>query len=106
VPGQTSHYPCSALFDDWSRVLGISTITILVANLRRQYEQVSTHLRSAEIKAAKYETVLSANCKISAKIKSVRRYTGVHDHAQAMAVELDKRSQDLSQLRGIKITIE
>ena len=108
VAGQTSQATidrCSALFSDWNRLQGdLNRHNNRLTTLKRQYSQLETQLKNTESKASVYEKYLSANCKRSKKIKTVRRYSTVRDRAARLAAELDKLTAEVTTLRKLQIT--
>lgn len=109
VPGETAQTTidrCTAIFSEWNRLQAdLNQQNNRLPILRSRYEQLAAQLKSTEQRAKGYEEYLTRNCKASQKIQVVRRYQGVHDRARALAHELDALAEQVTSLRGVRISV-
>jgi chromosome segregation ATPase len=109
VPGETAQTTidrCSSIFSEWNRLQAdLNQQNNRLPVMRSRYEQLTAQLRSTEARAKDYEEYLARNCKSSQKLTVVRGYRGVTDRARALERELDQLVQEVTNLRGIRITV-
>lgn len=112
VPGETAQATidrCSAIFSEWNRLQAdLNAQNQRLPALKARYEQLLTELRNIENRARGYEKYMASNCKSSPKIDTMRRYGqgGVRKHAEDLGRALDDLIDEVTKLRGVRITVE
>jgi len=110
VPGETQQSTidrCMAIFSEWNRLQAeLNDHNNRLPALRSQYQRLLSQMQATDRRASNYETYLAANCKRSKKLGVVRGYKGVHTRARSLEQELDKLVEDVTKLRGVRITVE
>jgi len=108
VPGETAQTTidrCTAIFSDWNRLQArLNGANNRLTTLQARYQQIFTDMQNTERRAKTYEDYLAANCKGSPQLSVVRRYRGVREKAAGMQRDLDSLIEDVTKLRGIRIT--
>ena len=110
IPGETAQSTidrCSNIFSDWNRLQSdLNRHNTRLPALRSRYQQLLAQADQIERKAKDYETYLARNCKASPQLTVVRKYRGVKDRAEKLHRELDNLANEVTRLRGIRITVE
>ncbi len=110
VPGQTTQATinrCTSIFSQWNRLQAdLNNHNSRLPDLRARYQRAASQSDANEKRAKNYETYLATNCKSSRKLATVRKYTNVRERANQMHKELNSLIQEVTSLRGIKITLD
>ena len=110
IPGETAQSTidrCGAVFSDWNRLqAALNRHNTRIPALQSRYQQLLAQADQIERRAKDYETYLARNCKTSPQLTTVRKYHGVKDRAQKLHNELDDLANEVTRLRGIRITVE
>jgi len=112
VPGETAQSTidrCSSIFSEGNRLQSdLNRHNRRLPALKTRYEQLLAELRNIENRARGYETYMVSNCKSSKKVATVRNYGqgGVRKRAENLGKELDSLINEVTRLRGVRITVE
>jgi chromosome segregation ATPase len=112
VPGETAQSTidrCSGIFSEWNRLQAdLNVQNQRLPALKVRYEQLLAELRNIESRARGYEAYMAGNCKSSSKVATMRSYGqgGVRKRAENLGRELDSLIDEVTKLRGVRITVE
>lgn len=111
VPGETAQSTidrCSSIFSEWNRLQSdLNRHNRTLPILKSRFEQLLAELRTIESRARGYETYMTRNCRSSSKVVVMHNHSqgGVRKRAESLGRELDKLIDDVTKLRGVRITI-
>lgn len=109
IPGETEQSVidrCSAIFSDWNRLQAdLNRSNNRVPTLRSRYESLLAELKNLEKRASTYESYLAKNCTESKETAKMRGFGARRERAQTIGQELDALVNDITKLRGVKITV-
>ncbi len=113
VPGETAQETidrCSVIFSEWNRLQAtLNQYNSRLPLLRSTYQQQLSSLASIETRAAQYQAHMERNCSTSQRVVVLRSYGkggGVRQRAEDLGRQLDELANEVTKLRGIRITVE
>ncbi|MEE8409573.1 MAG: hypothetical protein V3T05_08210 [Myxococcota bacterium] len=111
VPGETAQSTidrCSSIFSEWNRLQSdLNRHNRALPILKSRYEQLLAELRTIESRARGYEDYMTRNCQSSSKVVVMHNHSqgSVRKRAESLGRELDKLIEDVTKLRGVRITV-